>query len=130
MVAFLGFFKHDKILVEHFLLGEGNTIDTRHLLALGITAPESTGNAGYLDGLDNACGNEVRTTAKIGEGTLGIGGDGAVFKVLLDVLTLVFLAISLEFLEGIGLRHFATDNGLVFLGEFLHFCLNLREVVL
>ena len=55
VVALLGFFEHDEILVEHLLFGEGDTIDTRHLLALGIATPEGTGNAGYLDGLDDTC---------------------------------------------------------------------------
>ena len=38
VVALLGLFEHHEILVEHLLLGEGNTVDTRHLLALGIAA--------------------------------------------------------------------------------------------
>ena len=72
MVAFLGLLEHDEVFVEHLLLREGDAVDTCHLLALGIAAPESTGHTGDLDGLDGTCGNKVRTTAEIGKMSLGV----------------------------------------------------------
>ncbi len=129
VVALLGFLKHDEIFIEHLLLREGDAVDTRHLLAVGIATPESTGYTRNLDGLDGARRYEVRTTAEVGEVALGISGDGAILQILRDVLHLVLLSSGLKLLDGIGLRHFAADDGLILLGELLHLSLYLGEVV-
>ena len=46
------------------------------------------------------------------------------------MLHLVLLTGGLKLLDGIGLRHFAANDGLVLLGQLFHLGLNLREVVL
>ena len=46
------------------------------------------------------------------------------------MLYLVSLAHLLEFLDGVGLGNLTADDGLVFLGQFLHLSFYLREVVL
>ena len=72
----------------------------------------------------------MRTAAEVGEVTLGIGGNGTVFKVLLDVLTFVGLACCGKCLEGIGLGHLLAHHRLFLRSQFLHLRLNLREVAL
>ena len=57
-----------------------------HLLALGITAPESACHTCNLHCLDKASVHQVRTTAKVGEIALGICGDGTILQVLLNML--------------------------------------------
>ena len=47
---------------------------------------------------------------------------------MVDVLTLVGLAVGAEGSHGIGLGHFLPDHGLVLGGKFLHLLLDLLEV--
>ena len=128
VVAFLGFLEHHKILVEHLLLGEGDAVQTLHLLTGSIAAPEGTGHACQFHSLYLACIHQVRATAKIGERTLCIGRDGSVLQVLLNMLALVGLAIGSKLLQRVGLGHFFPNNGLFLRGQFLHLLFNLREV--
>ena len=130
MVAFLGFLQHDEILIEHLLLGEGDAVDAGHLLALGVSAPESAGHAGNLHGLDDARGNQVRTTAEVGEVALGVSGDGAILQILLYVLALVVLAVGLELLECVGLGDILPHHGLIPLGQLHHLGFYLGKIVL
>ena len=129
VVTLLGLFKHDEILVEHLLLGEGDAVDTCHLLALGIAAPESTCYAGDLDSFDGTRAHQVRTTAEVCEVALGVCSDGTVSEILLNVLHLIFLSVSLKLLDGVGFGYLTSYDGLVFLGKFLHLLLDLGEVV-
>ena len=55
MVALLGLLQHHEILIQHLFLGERDTIQALHLLALSITAPESTSHARQLNRLDKTC---------------------------------------------------------------------------
>ena len=74
--------------------------------------------------------HEVRTTAEVGKVTLCIGGDGAIFQVLIDVLTLVGLPPLCELFQGISLSHLFANHRLLLACQFLHLCLNLGEVAL
>ena len=130
MVALLGLLEHHQILIKHLLLGEGDTINTGELLTLGITTPESTGYACYLDGFDKTCGYEVRTTAEIGESTLCVSGDRTILQILIDMLTLILLTIGLELFQSIGLGDILANHRLVLFCQLLHLRLNLREVIL
>ena len=130
VVALLGLLQHLKILVEHFLLREGDTIQTLHLLTVCITTPESTCYRGQLHSLDLACIHEVRTTTQIGEITLCISGDRTVFKILLDVLALVGLTIGTKLLKSVCLGNLTTNNGFFLRSQLLHLCFNLGEVAL
>ena len=130
MVALLGFLQHHEILVKHLLLREGDTVDTCHLLALGIATPEGSGNTRYLDSLDKTGRYKVRATAKVGKGTLCICRDCAVLKVLVNVLTLVELSVGIELCQRVGLRHVLAHYRLILLGQFHHLCLYLGEVIL
>ena len=82
VVALLGLLEHDKILVEHLLLRERDSVDTCHLLTLGIATPESTCNTCYLDGLDVTGRQQVRTGAEVGEVALSVCSDRSVFQIL------------------------------------------------
>ena len=130
MVALLSLFENHEVLIEHLLLREADTVDTGHLLTLGITAPESTSHTCNLHGLDKTSAHQVRTTAEVGEVALSICGDSAILQVLFDVLTLVFLTVSLELSECISLRNLLANHRLVLLGKFHHLSLNLSEVIL
>ena len=67
VVAFLGFFEHHQILIEHLFLGERDAIYAYQLIAGFIATPVSAGKRQYLDGLDWAGRWQVRTTAQIGK---------------------------------------------------------------
>ena len=130
VVTLLSLFENYQVLVEHLLLREADTVDTGHLLALGITAPESTCHTCNLHSLDKASVHQVRTTAKIGEIALGICGDSTILQVLLNMLALVSLTVSLELSESISLSHLLANHRFVLLGKFHHLSLNLGEIIL
>ena len=130
VVALLSLLENHQVLIEHLLLREADTIDTGHLLALGITAPESTSHTCNLHSLDKTSVQQVRTTAKVGEIALGICGDGTILQVLLNVLALVLLTISLELSERISLSNLLANHRLVLLGELHHLSLDLSEIIL
>ena len=75
VVALLGFLQHRQILIEHLLLGEGDPVETRELLALLVTAPVGTSYAQQLDRLDIARIRHVRATAQVREVALRISRD-------------------------------------------------------
>ena len=130
VVTLLSFFENYQVLIEHLLLREADTVDTGHLLALGITAPECTSHTCNLHSLDKTSVHQVRTTAKIGEIALGICGDGTILQVLFNMLALVSLTISLELSESISLSHLLANHRFVLLGKFHHLSLNLGEIIL
>ena len=130
VVALLSLFENNEILIEHLLLRETDTVDTGHLLALGITAPECTSHTCNLHCLDKTSVHQVRTTAKVGEIALGICGDGTILQVLLNVLAFVGLTVSLKLSESISLSHLLANHRLVLLGKFHHLSLNLGEIIL
>src|SRR5574344_122076 len=110
VVTFFCFFEHHQIFIKHFLLRERDTIDTSHLLTFGITAPESTGNACQFDSFDESGVHQMRSLAEVGKRTLSIGGDGSIFQIKVDMLTLIFLTIGLKFLQSLGFSHFTTNQ--------------------
>ena len=118
------------MLIEHLLLGERDAVYTGHLVALGIATPEGAGNACYLYSLYCSGAHEVRTAAQVGEGSLCVGCDGAVFKIFFNVLTLIFLSCCLKLFQGLGFGNLFAHHGLVLLCELLHLSLNLGEIVL
>ena len=130
VVTLLSLLENYQVLIEHLLLREADTVDTGHLLALGITAPESTCHTCNLHCLDKASVHQVRTTAKIGEIALGICGDGTILQVLLNMLALVSLTVSLELSESFSLSHLLANHRFVLLGKFHHLSLNLGEIIL
>ena len=130
VVALLCLFKHYEVLVEHLLLREGDAVETLQLSLAGIATPESACYRGEFDSLDDACGNEVRTTTEVGEVALGVGGDGTILEVLVDVLHLILLTLSLELCDGVSLSNLLTHYGFVLTSQFEHLILNLLEVAL
>ena len=130
VVALLSLLENHEVLIEHLLLREADTVDTGHLLALGITAPECTSHTCNLHCLDQTSVHQVRTTAKVGEVALGICGDGTILQVLLNVLALVLLTVGLELSERISLSNLLANHRLVFLGELHHLSLDLSEIIL
>ena len=130
VVALLSLLENNQVLIEHLLLREADTVDTGHLLALGITAPESTSHTCNLHSLDKTSVQQVRTTAKVGEIALGICGDGTILQVLLNVLALVGLTVGLELSERISLSNLLANHRLVLLGELHHLSLDLSEIIL
>ena len=127
MVALLGLFEEDKILIEHRLLREGDSVDSGELLALLVTTPVGTGDGGQLDGLDDLGVAKMRSAAKVGEMTVRVVGDGAVGK-LIDQLALVLVTGLLEVLESVGLGHVLTDEVLLLARQLKHPLLDLGEI--
>ena len=72
----------------------------------------------------------MRTTTEVGKVTLCIGGDGTVFKVLLNVLALVGLAVGSKLLQGIGLGHLLANHCFFLGSQLLHFFFNLGKIAL
>ena len=72
----------------------------------------------------------MRALAQVGKVALRICSDGSVGQVLLNMLHLIVLTGSLKLLDSVGFRHLTAHHRLVFLGQFLHLGLYLREVVL
>ena len=130
MVTLLGFLEHHEIIVEHLLLGERDTIEALHLLAISVTTPESTSNACKLDSLDFARIYKVRTTTEVREIALRISSDRTIFQILLNVLAFVGLAIGSKLLKSIGLGNLLANNGLFLGSQFLHLSFNRGEIAL
>ncbi len=127
MVAFLGFFQQNEVFVQHFLLRESYTVDTRHHLAVFLSAPVSTSHRHQFDGLDRCSGSQVRTTAQVGECTLRIGGDMSVFQFGNQFALIGFSTVA-ELLQRIRFRNVFSYYGL-FLGcQFRHFRFDSRQV--
>ena len=130
VVALLSLFEHYEILVEHLLLREGDAVESLQLSLAGIATPESTCYRGEFDSLDDACRDDMRTTAEVGEVALGVGGDGTILEVLVDMLHLIFLTLSLELCYSIGLGNLLANHSLVLTSQFEHLILYLLEVAL
>ena len=127
VVALLGLLEQHQVLVEHLLLGEGDTVNARQLRAGLVTAPVGTGKRHHLHSLDSACRGDVRATAQVREIALCISSNVTVFKVI-DELALQALALVAEELQCVGLADVGTHDVLVLLHEFHHLLFNLGEV--
>ena len=130
MISLLGLLQHSKILCEHLLLGERDTIDALHLIFAGIAPPESTSHAHQLDSLDDACGGQMGTLAKVGKVTLCIGGYGTVLQILLDMLHLIDLTCRLELCYALCLGHLLAHQGFVLTCQLYHLILDVLEISL
>ena len=100
MVAFLGFFQHYQIFVQHFLLRESYTINTCHLLTVFLPSPISTGHRKQLDSFDRSSRGQVGTTAKVGKRTLCISGDVSILQ-FGNQFTFISFTSFTEFLQRI-----------------------------
>ena len=127
MVALLGFLQHRQVLIEHLLLGEGDPVETRELLALLVTAPVGTSYAQQLDRLDIARIRHVRATAQVREVALRISRDRPVGEVC-DELQLVLVTLLFEELRHLSLRDVAADDRLLAGSELRHLSLYGCEV--
>ena len=72
----------------------------------------------------------MRATAEVGEVALGIGGDGTVFQVLVNVLALEGLTCCAKQLQGISLGHFLAHHGFLLGSQFLHLLFDGGEITL
>ena len=96
VVTTLSFFKHLKILVQHLLLGEADTIDACHHRTLFITTPISRTYSRHLNSLNRSCAQQVRTTAKVCIVTLRIGSDMSVFQFFNQLILISLTTFSKE----------------------------------
>ena len=69
----------------------------------------------------------MRTAAEVGEGAVGIEGDGSVLERINQFAFVVF-ATGGEGLERVGLCHVGADKVLFLARQFEHLLLNLRQV--
>ena len=72
----------------------------------------------------------MRTFTEVGEGTLCVGRNATILKVLLDVLNLIGLSLCRELLYGVSLRYFAAYYSLIITCQFKHLVFYLLEVAL
>ena len=129
VVAFLGLFHRGEVFVQQRLFRERDAVDAREHLVLLVTAPVGSGHRGQLDGLDIPHVRQVRTAAQVGESTVAVEADRAVFEAL-DELHLVLVSFFGIGFQRIGLAHLAADDRLFGAGQLFHFLLDLREVAL
>ena len=127
VIALLGFFQQNKILIQHLLLRKGDTIDTGHHLTVFLSTPISTGNGSQLNSLDRSCGHQVRATAQVGKCTLRISCDVAVFQFGNQLAFISFSTVT-KHLQSICLGNVLSDNRFFLSHQFSHLFLNGRQV--
>ena len=127
VVALLGLFQQDQIIVQQGFLREGDTVDTGQLLAFLISAPIGSGNGGQLHRFDQFGVAQMRAAAKVGKGTIFIIRNGSVFQ-LADQLALVRISFLLEILQGIGLGDLDALEVLLLAGQLQHLLLDCGQV--
>ena len=129
MVAFLGFFQHYQIFVQHFLLRESYTINTCHLLTVFLPSPISTGHRKQLDSFDRSSRGQVGTTAKVGKRTLCISGDVSILQ-FGDQFTFISLTSFTEFLQRILFSDALTHQYLFLYSQLGHLGLDSWQICL
>ena len=127
VVALLGFFQHQQVLVQHGLLGEGDAVDAGQLFALLVALPVGAGDGGQLDGLDVIGVLDVRAAAQVREVAVLVEGDGPVLEVL-DQFALVGIPLLLEVFHRIGLGDLRTLESFLGTGQGGHLVLDGLEV--
>ena len=93
MVAALGFFEPEEVLVEILLIGPGGAVDALQLGVAGIAAPIGAGDAHQLERLAEMPGRrQMRPDAQIGEVALPVEADLLALRDFRDVFRLVVFA--------------------------------------
>ncbi len=129
VVALLGFFEQNEILIEHLLLGEGDAIKARELRPFLIATPVSTGSRKHLYRLDIRGIGQMRATAQVGKTALCISGDGSVLE-LVDQLHLVMFVACGKHLQRIALGDTFPLNIFAGSNKLHHLLLDGREIAL
>ena len=132
VVALEGFGLLGEVLVELFLLREGDGVDALEHLALGVAAPVGAAALRQLDSvaLDAAGGGEVRAGAEVGELALGVEGDVRVGGQVVDELDLVRLVLFLHVFDSFLARQLKALELQLFLADLAHFGLDGIEMLL
>ena len=132
VVALEGFGLLGEVLVELFLLREGDGVDALEHLALGVAAPVGAAALRQLDSvaLDAAGGVEVRAGAEVGELALGVEGNVRVFGKIVDQLDLIRLVLFLHIFDGFLARQLEALELQLFLADLAHLGLDGVEIFL
>ncbi len=127
VIALLGLFEQQQILIQHLLLWEGDAVKPCQLRTFYITTPVSTGSRQYFYRLDIGGVGEVWSPAQVGKTPLGIGGDGTVFQ-FVDQFYLIILMPVGEHIDSICLGNAFTYN--IFFGgdQFHHLLFDGGEI--
>ena len=128
MVAFLGLFQELQILLEVFLLGEGNPVNTGQHLAILIPAPISPGNRSQLERLDKRGIRDMRPAAQIGERAVGIKGNRTIGQIV-NQIQLVLVPLFGKVLDSLGFADILADKSLLLGSQLHHPFLDFREIV-
>ena len=130
VVAHLGFFDALDVRLELLLVGPGGAVDALQLLVLRVTAPVGTGDAGQLEGLQEARVRHVRAAAHVHVFLVVIHAHRLdVVGHVLDQAQLVVLATGLEDLDHFGARRHLLDHVVVLGDQFTHALLDRGHVV-
>ena len=127
VVAFLGFFQHSQIFIQHFLFRESNTVNTSHLLTVFLSSPISTSYRKQLNSFNRSCAHQVRTTAQVGKCALCICSNMSVFQ-FRNQLALISFASFTEHFKRIFFRNALTYQSFFSGSQFFHLFLNSRQV--
>ena len=128
MVALAGFFELVEVFVQFLLLGEGDAVNPRQLFARFIPPPVSACHGRQLNGFDLARVGDMRPAAQVGELSLGVESNFAIFQ-LFEQFEFVLIPLFAEVGNGLLLRHFLADVGIFLARQLLHLRLNLGQVL-
>ena len=116
-----------EVFLEVAFLGEGHAVDAGELLLGLVPFPIRPGNGHDLGRLDMPRVGNVWAATEVGEVSLRVKGDGAVFKAF-EQIELVLVSFLLKVLDRICLGHFLADEGVFGLRQLHHLLLHRRDV--
>lgn len=121
VIAHFGFFDALDVSLKLLLVGPGGAVDALQLLVLGIAAPVGAGNAGQLEGLQEARVGHVRAAAHVHVFLVVVHAHGLDLRGhVLDQAQLVVLATRLEDLDDLRTRGDLLDHVVVLGNQLAH----------
>ena len=130
VISLFCFLQFCNVVIQFLLAWERCRIDSLQHLSVRIPSPVSACHAHQLACLDLSGRFHVRTRAKIRKVTLRVHGDDRIFGQVLNQLHLVVLVSFLEEFERFLSGNLASDQRQILLYDFLHFLLDLQEILL
>ena len=121
VIAHFGFFDALDVGLKLLLVGPGGAVDALQLLVLGIAAPVGAGNAGQLEGLQEARVGHVRAAAHVHVFLVVVHAHRLdLRRHVLDQAQLVVFATRLEDLDDLRTRGDLLDDVVVLRDQLAH----------
>ena len=129
VVTLLGFLETRQIVLQLLIVAPRGAVHPLQHFVLRVAAPVGTGHLHEFEGLELAGGRHVRATAQIEPFPLTVEADLLVGRDARDDLGLVVFAHALEQGDRLVTTHEAALHLVVGLGQLLHLCFELLEVL-